>query len=114
MSCELNMMCRGVKLPLRLRAECQVAIVGKSVMSVWMVLCFLAGVAYCAYHRTQLREKFGIAGAPCGPSSVSFDTHSDEGMLGSRSHAVWLFLGRPADLLQEGWPVQGLSHSALG
>jgi hypothetical protein len=32
-----------------------------------MVLCFLAGVAYCAYRRTQLREKFGIAGAPCGP-----------------------------------------------
>lgn len=45
-------------------AECQVAIVGKSVIAVWMVLCFLAGVAYCAYRRTQLREKFGIAGAP--------------------------------------------------
>ena len=45
-------------------AECQVAIVGKHVVAVWMVLCFLAGVAYCAYRRTQLREKFGIAGAP--------------------------------------------------
>ena len=40
------------------------AIVGKHVVAVWMVLCFLAGVAYCAYRRTQLREKFGIAGAP--------------------------------------------------
>ena len=39
------------------------AIVGKHVVAVWMVLCFLAGVAYCAYRRTQLREKFGIAGA---------------------------------------------------
>ena len=37
---------------------------GKHVVAVWMVLCFLAGVAYCAYRRTQLREKFGIAGAP--------------------------------------------------
>ena len=45
-------------------AECQVAIVGKSVIAVWMVVCFLAGVAYCAYRRTQLREKFGIAGVP--------------------------------------------------
>jgi len=42
-----------------------VAIVGKHVILVWMVLCFFAGVAYCAYRRTQLREKFGIAGAPC-------------------------------------------------
>lgn len=45
-------------------AECQVAIVGKSVIAVWMFVCFFAGVAYCAYRRTQLREKFGIAGAP--------------------------------------------------
>ena len=45
-------------------AECQVAIVGKSVIAVWMIVCFFAGVAYCAYRRTQLREKFGIAGAP--------------------------------------------------
>ncbi len=37
---------------------------GKSVIAVWMFLCFFAGVAYCAYRRTQLREKFGIAGAP--------------------------------------------------
>ena len=37
---------------------------GKSVIAVWMFVCFFAGVAYCAYRRTQLREKFGIAGAP--------------------------------------------------
>lgn len=37
--------------------------VGKMVIAVWMLLCFFAGVAYCAYRRTQLREKFGIAGA---------------------------------------------------
>ena len=61
------MICRVVKLSLHLRAECQVAIVGKSVISVWMVLCFIAGVAYCAYRRTQLREKFGIAGEPSAP-----------------------------------------------
>ena len=63
-----QMCCPGLRQWVRLRscsgcAECQVAIVGKHVVAVWMVLCFLAGVAYCAYRRTQLREKFGIAGA---------------------------------------------------
>ena len=48
-------------------AECQVAILGKSVIAVWMLVCFFAGVAYCAYRRTQMREKFGIAGAPVHP-----------------------------------------------
>lgn len=79
--CERDVMCRVVKLSLRLRAECQVAIVGKSVISVWMILCFIAGVAYCAYRRTQLREKFGIAGASRGPSSVSCDIHPDDRLL---------------------------------
>jgi len=50
-----------------------------------MMLCFFAGVAYCAYRRTQLREKFGIAGTRfgdfctwlwCGPCALCQETRT--------------------------------------
>ena len=43
-------------------AECRRAIVAKHATLAWALLCSLLGIAYCAAHRTQLREKFGIAG----------------------------------------------------
>ena len=49
------------------RAACQRAIKVKHGLLGWVLLLGVVGIVYCSARRTEIRRKFGIAGAACLP-----------------------------------------------